>query len=163
MKKYYKVNYSLLALLLTPIVLRMKIFMGLLSSMMRPLELLHTKFITYAESLITKANAQICYMQSIINDEFDYYQRRIIVRNITPDTDALLLWKENQNKPMMLQRDGAENPLLLNRDGQIGANNIDFEAVLPFFFILSTDEERRIKTIINKNKLASKKYRIINE
>jgi hypothetical protein len=63
----------------------------------------------------------------------------------------------------MLQRDGAENPLLLNRDGQTGANNLDFEVVLPFFFILSTDEERRMKTIINKNKPASKKYRIINE
>jgi hypothetical protein len=163
MKKYYKVNYSLLASLLTPIVLRRDVFVRLLSSMMRPLELLHASFITYAESLIPKANAQICFMQAILNDEFDYVQRRIRVRNVIVDTDPFLLWKEDQNKPMMLQRDGAANPLLLNRDGQIGANIINFEVVLPATYYLWEEEERRMRIIINKNKLASKKYRIYNE
>jgi len=52
---------------------------------------------------------------------------------------------------------------LLSRNGQAGSNNIDFEIVLPTFFYLSKDEEIRMKTLINKNKLATKKYRIVNE
>jgi hypothetical protein len=164
MKKHYNVNYSLLALLLFPTFLRNKLITAFLSSFVRPLESLHGDFITYMNALTTRANAQVCYMQKLLNDEFDYYERRIRVRPAAIDTDYYLLWKEEQNKPVMLSRESDEGftPYLLSKDGQIGANNLDFEVVLPVFFYLSKDEERRMKTLIERNKLATKKYRIIN-
>ena len=57
----------------------------------------------------------------------------------------------------------ADEPVLLNSDGQFGSNTEDFEVVLPYFWILTANELKRMKRIINMNKLASKKYRIVYE
>jgi hypothetical protein len=164
MKKYYNVNYSLFALLLLPTFLRNKTISDFIASFIKPLETIHNDFVVYADSLTTTACAQVCYMQSLLNNEFDYYNRRIRVRPSAIDTDCCLLWKESKNKPVMLSKEGTDGkPYLLSRNGQTGSNNIDFEIVLPAFFYLSKDEEIRMKTLINKNKLATKKYRIVNE
>lgn len=165
MKKYYNVNYSLLALLLLPTFLRKEMITALVSSFVKPLEDLHSEFLSYVYSLDAHAYSQVCYMQALLNDEFDYNERRIKVRTAPIDFDCYLLWKENQDKPILISGEGSAGfaPYLLSTDGQTGSNNIDFEVVLPASFHLSTDEERRMKTLVNKHKLASKKYRIVYE
>jgi len=160
MNKYYTINYSLLVLLLTPTMLRNPIERVLLSSLVKPLDLLNEEFSAYAQSLDTQINAQICYMQALLNDEFDFFNRRIIVRTIPLETDNYLLWSEASDKPMMLSN---EQPVLLNSDGQLGSNTEDFEVVLPQLWVMSAAEETRMRQIINANKLASKKYIIVYE
>ena len=165
MKKYYNINYSLLAVLLTPALLRNDAQTALLTSLAKPLDLLNNDFNAYVQALETQIKAQACYMQALLNDEFDYNERRIKVRTAPIDFDCYLLWKENQDKPILISSEGSAGfaPYLLSRDGQAGSNSIDFEVVLPGFFYLSTDEERRMKALVNKHKLASKKYRITHE
>jgi len=165
MKKYYNINYSLLVLLLTPTLLRNDLFRLFLLSLIRPLDDLQNDFVRFDESLQTKNNAQICYMQAVINDEFDFYERRIKIRMASIDFDYYLLWKEVQNQPIMITSENSDiyNPYLLNKDGQIGANNLDFEIVFPAGFTLSIDEQRNLRLLVNKNKLTSKKYRIVYE
>ena len=160
MNRAYKVNYSIFALLLTPIVLRGKLLIAMLSSFVRPLESLHAQFIGYMDLVSAKTGAQTCYLRAILNDEFDFFSRRIIVRVIPLEKDSFLLWSESSNKPVMLS---ADNPFLLNRDGQTGSNSEDFEVVLPRSWTLSNTEESRMKRLINTNKLASKKYKIVYE
>jgi len=160
MNKYYTINYSLLVLLLTPTMLRNPIQRALLSSLVNPLDSLNEDFSAYAQSLDTQIKAQICYMQALLNDEFDFFNRRILVRTIALETDNYLLWKETFDKPMMLSN---EQPVLLNRDGQLGSNTVDFEVVLPLLWTMSVAEETRMRQIINANKLASKKYTIVYE
>jgi hypothetical protein len=164
MRKYYNIDYSQLSLLLLPVFLRKKTVDAFASSFVKTIEYLHNDFTAYMDSLIVRINAQVCYMQSMLNDEFDYYERRIKVIQAAINIDYYLLWKENQNKPVMLSKESANGytPYLLSKSGQIGASNIDFEVVLPDSFSLSTAAERRMKTLINRNKLASKKYKIIN-
>jgi len=162
MKNYYKVNYQLLLLLLTPTRLRNAVQTALLTSLSESLGSINEDFNSYTQSLKTMANAQTCYMQAMLNDNFDYYERRIIVRPAPIDFDSFLLWKESKNKPVMLYRDGI-NPFLLNRDGQIGANNNDFEIVFPYFFTFSNSELKRLRTLVNQNKLAPKKYTLLYE
>ena len=165
MKKYYNINYSLLVLLLMPILLRNELIKTFITSAAKPLDSLNKEFNTLAESLQTNINAQTCYMQAMLNDNFDFVERRIRVRIAPIDFDFFLLWKENQNKPMMISKEGTEGfmPHLLNRDGQIGVNNPDFEIVFPIGYTLSDAELKRLRVLVNRNKLASKKYRIIYE
>jgi hypothetical protein len=164
MKNYYNIDYSLLATLLLPPILRRKLIIALLRSAMRGLDVIHGRFVTYAGSLIVRANNQVCYMQAMLNDEFDYYWRRIRVR-VAPVgvADTLLVWKEETNRPVMLSFEGAQEgtPFLLFRDMQIGSGAADIQIILPVGFHLSVDEERRMRTLINRHKLASKKYKII--
>jgi len=160
MKKYYNINYSLLALLLMPTMLRNIVQKALLTSLVKPLDLQNNEFVSFIQSLSTQVNAQKCYLQAVLNNEFDFVQRRIKVRNTLLKTDNYLLWRESQNKPLMLSTD---EPVLLNRDGQTGSNTEDFEVVLPPLWTMSAAELKRMKIIININKLASKKYRIVYE
>jgi hypothetical protein len=160
MNRAYKVNYSVFALLLTPLVLRGQLFITMLSACLRPLELLHEQFSGYMSSISYRANAKVCYLQGLLNDEFDFYSRRIIVRTVPLETESYLLWCEAADKPVMLSNSEA---ILLNRDDQLGSNNEDFEVVLPRLWTMSAAEETRIKQIINSNKLASKKSKIVYE
>ncbi len=163
MNKYYNIGYPLLHLLLTPIMLRNKLQTALLISLARPFEKLNVDFRAYVQSLEARSNAQVCYMQAVINNEFDYIERRIRVRQVVDDDSLLLLYHETSNRPMMLYLEGTPDyvPYLLSRDGQIGANNIDFEIVIPTNMSFTTLEIRRLKALVNQNKLASKKYRIV--
>jgi hypothetical protein len=65
----------------------------------------------------------------------------------------------------MISKEGTDGftPYLLSRDGLIGANNVDFEIVFPRGYTLSVSELRHLRTLVNQNKLASKKYRIVYE
>lgn len=165
MKKYYNINYSLLVLLLTPTMLRNDAEIPLLTSLAKPLDSLNNDFNAYVQALETQIKGQTCYMQAMLNDEFDYNERRIIVRTAPIDFDYYLLWKENQNKPIMIFKEETDGftPYLLSRDGLIGANNVDFEIVFPRGYTLSVSELRHLRTLVNQNKLDSKKYRIVYE
>ena len=165
MNKYYNIGYPLLHLLLTPVMLRNPLFSAFLIAFARPFEVLNVDFRAYVQSLETQTNSQICYMRAMLNDEFDYIQRRIKIRQASTDDSGRLLWKESQNKPIMLYIEGTPDttPFLLNRDFQIGSDNFDFEIVMPTNMALSVLEIRRLKALVNQNKLASKKYRIVYE
>lgn len=163
MKKYYNINYSLLVLLLTPTLLRNDLFRLFLLSLIRPLDDLQGDFVRYDESLKTKNNAQICYMQAVINDEFDFYERRIKIRAFDFDFSSLLTWKITTTKRTVVGTRGSGNECLRNAKGQIGANVTDFRIVFPVGYELSQDEQRNLRLLVNKNKLATKKYIISHE
>jgi hypothetical protein len=104
-------------------------------------------------------------MQAMLNNRFDSANRRIIVRTASIDYDYYLLWLESQNKSVMTAKEETNGfrPYLLNRDDRIGVNNIDFEIVMPSGLVLDDTELRQLQILVNENKLASKKYRIVYE
>lgn len=163
MKKYYNINYSLLVLLLTPTMLRNDLFRLILLSLIKPLDTMQGDFVRYHESLQTKTNAQMCYLQAAINDAFDYHERRIRLRNYTFDFDSLLTWKITTTKRIVVGTRGSGDEYLRNARGQMGANIPDFEIVLPIGYQLSSAEQRNLRLLVNRNKLATKKYIISHE
>ena len=163
MKKYYNINYSLLVLLLTPTLLRNDLVRLFLLSMIKPLDDLQNDFFRFDESLQTKNNAQICYMQAVINDEFDFYERRIKIRNYEFDFNSLLILDKSNNQRVPYTEQFTTPPYIIMEKGVIGADQIDFEVVFPVGFTLSSDEQRRLKILIHKNKLSTKKYIISYE
>jgi hypothetical protein len=142
--------------------LRNETVTALLTSLAKPFDVLHVGFDAYVQNLSTSMNAQTCYMRAMLNNRFDSANRRIAVRTASIDFDYYLLWLEAQNRPAMIAKEGT-TPYLLNRDERIGENNIDFEIVLPSGLVLDDTQLRQLQTIVNKNKLASKKYRIVYE
>lgn len=163
MRNIYNISYSRVALLLLPFIIRKKLLIAFLAALMRPLEDLNEEFGAYRNSIDTSVNSQICYMRGMINDYFDYYERRIIVRTAPLNKDYYLLWQDQYNKPNMIYNEEypeTYQPYLLNSDWQIGTNNPDFEIVFPAGYELSKNEINQLTTLVNNHKLASKKFSI---
>ena len=163
MKNYYNINYSLLALLLTPVMLRNDLVIAFLTSLAKPLDSLNDDFNAYVQSLKTQIKSQACYMQAMLNDEFDFYERRIKVRNYEFDFNSLLILDKSNSQRVPYTEQFASPPYMIMEKGVIGADQIDFEVVFPVGFTLSQDEQRRLKILIHKNKLSTKKYIISYE
>ena len=165
MSNYYNTSFSKTGILLLPTFLRKPIIVAIITAMMRLQDNQQTSFLSYINSIDTEVYTQVCYMQGIINDNFDYYERRIKVRTVKPDFDGLITWDRSINRRLLIGTRGSDEykPLLLNAQGQIGRNNPSFEVAFPKGFTLSENEMDRVKSLINQCKLASKNYRIVYE
>lgn len=164
MRNIYNISFSRAAMLLLPFIIRKRLVLAFIAAFMQPLERMNEDFEAYRNSLDTSVNSQICYMRALLNNHFDYYERRIIVRNAPLDRDYYLLWDEQYDKPNMLWDEGDENyqPYMLNSDWQIGSDNADFEIVFPEGYVLSENDKNQLAALVNNHKLASKTYRITN-
>lgn len=164
MNSYFNINYARIGVLMLPTFLRKRLLVAFVKAMMKPLDNLNANFTAYRESLDTNLYSQVCYMQGVLNDNFDPLERRIRIQNATLDKSSFLYWRENKNKFVRLSKEGTPNflPRLENRDGLIGVDNPNFEVVLPIGYVLSEKEETFMRSLVNQNKLASKRYIITN-
>lgn len=162
-KNYYDISFSRLALLLLPLRMRQSVFVAFVSALIRPLTVLHNRFQSFTRSLDTDVYCQVCFLEGKLNDLYDYYDRRIFIRDTPINYDDFLLHKEITDKPIILSKEGAGNPYILVRNNMLGTTITDFDVVFPYGYNFSDNELKKLKSIINSNKLASKKYRIVYE
>lgn len=162
-KNYYNISYPRLALLLLPTMLRQDMEGALLTALVRPLTVIHSDLTAYIVSVNTTVNSQVCYMQSMLNDAYDYYERRIIVRDAPISYDDFFLFDEPTGKAVMLSDAGTGDPVLWVDGDKLGTTVPDFEVVFPKGYTFTNSEEKALRSLINNNKLASKKYTIVYE
>lgn len=160
-KNYYNIGYSRLALLLLPTMLRQNLIVALVTALVRPLTVIHSNFDTYRNQIDTSVNSQVCYLEYLLNDAYDYYDRRIIIRDAPINYDDFFLFDEPSGKAVMVSDN--EDPAWWVDDGKLGATNGDFEVVFPKGYVFTQSEEKALRQLINNNKLASKKYNIVYE
>lgn len=163
MKNIYNISFSRLIASHLAGRIRNPKFIAYMLTLIYPLEELHSVFLSFANTLNTEVNSQICYMRAMLNDEFDFYDRRIQVRTINPDFDSILTWHIDTDKRTLVGSRGSGNECLRNAKGQLGKNISNFKIVFPKGFSLSESEMSRLIAMINNNKLASKKYSIVFE
>lgn len=163
-KNYYNINFRTTGIMLLPTFLRKPMLIAVTTAIMKVLDEQQREMHRFLESLEMETYSQTCFLEGLINDSFDYFERRIIVRNAPIDKDYYLFWEEAQNKPVKLMEETAPDfePYMLSIDGQIGCFNYDFEIVLPAGFELSPEETNRLIALVDSHKLSSKRYRIIN-
>lgn len=164
MNNYYNSNYARVFVLLQPTFLRKPLAISFLKAIMKPLDNLHGDFTAYMASLDTNTYSQVCYMQGILNNNFDPLERRISIKSASLDKASFLYWLQSKNRPVRIYKEGTSGfiPRPESKEGQIGTGNPDFMVVLPAGFVLSESEEARLRAFVNQNKLASKQYIITN-
>lgn len=160
-KNYYNIGYSRLALLLLLTMLRQDLIVAFVTALVRPFTVIHSDFDTYRAQVDTSVNSQVCYLEYLLNNAYDYYDRRIIIRDAPINYDDFFLFDEPTGKAVMIS-DG-DDPAWWVDDGKLGTINADFEVVFPKGYELSQNEEKALRGLINNNKLASKKYIITYE
>lgn len=161
---YYNINYERIGVLLLPTFLRKPITEAFIKAMLKPLDNVNSTFTEYRESLDTNSYSQVCYLQGLINDNYDPLERRIRIRQAALNEDTFLFWKRNIKKLVRICKRSSTGfiPRLMSRKCFIGSENPDFEIVLPTGFTLSENEETYMRALVNQNKLASKTYIITN-
>lgn len=160
--KYYDVNYAQYAMQLLTNNYRTDMVIAIIKAITAPLNEIHTQFGTLRTGIDFNTYSQVCYMQGLLNDNFDPLERRIRIRNAIIDYDYYLLHKRNKKKPIRLARRGIK-PYYWCVRGMLRSHNIDFEVLLPAGYNLSEEEENRMRNLVNISRLASKRYIITNE
>ena len=159
MKKYYDLSFSKQVVSHLPALLRKDRIMAYLSVLIRPLEELQLQFKSYITAVETDVHTQVYALRALLNNHFDYYERRIRIKEVEINFDDYLMWQnKTSNRIMLGKKESKEPPCLLSRKGQLGRNNPDFEVTIPVGFRLQESEEMFMRSIINNNKLVSKKY-----
>lgn len=153
---WLRIDYRRLAMHLLPERIMQPKLIAILSSIMSQIALLHTLFISFRNDTDYKINhnSQVCYLQAVLNDNFDYINRRIYITDADVEQWTQFLWKESEDKPIML------GTFLLNRESFIGADSIDFVVHIPVIMTLSADDLNRMNSLIRYFKLSSKRYTI---
>lgn len=160
-KNYYNISFSRLVISLLPSLLRQKTIVAFVDVMVRPLAIILRQFDVYTRGIDTYVNSQVCYMEAMINNAYDYYDRRIVIRDLPINYNDFFLFDEATNNAILLNDDSALSSWV--DEGQIGTTIPDFEIVFPKGFNLSQNEIKRLNQTLNNHKLASKKYRIVYE
>lgn len=160
--KYYDINYAQYAMQLLTNNYRTDMVIAIIKAITAPLNEIHTQFDTLRTGIDFNTYSQVCYMQGLLNDNFDPLERRIRIRNTIIDYDYYLLHKRNKKKPIRLARRGIK-PYYWCVRGMLRSQNIDFEVLLPAGYNLSEEEENKMRNLVNTSRLASKRYIITNE
>lgn len=162
-KNYYNISFPRLALLLLPTMLRQNLIVAFVTALVRPLTLIHSKFDAYRLQVDTSVNSQVCYLEYLLNDTYDYYDRRIRIRDTPINYDGFFIFDSGTGKAVLLSDTGTGDASLWVDSGKLGTTNADFEVVFPKGYGLGNSEEKALRQLINNNKLASKKYNIVYE
>ena len=162
-RNYYNISFPRLVLLLLPTMLRQNMIVAFVTALARPLTLIHSNFDAYRLQVDTSVNSQVCYLEYLLNDAYDYYDRRIIIRDAPINYDDFFLFDSITGKAVLLPDAGAGDASLWVDSGKLGTTNADFEVVFPKGYSFTDSEEKALWQLINNNKLASKKYNIVYE
>lgn len=159
-RKIYDLDLNRLMTQLVPVMPRNSRLMALLRSLLSPLSFVYASWMNFkleTERELT-ITPQVCYLQSFLNDNYDYDQRRI---RITPpnyfDTAVLFLVVENKPIVSSTKSEGTAAPVLYKKS-ESEAQGVDFVIKLPSGI---TVDEQRLRAQIDNYKTPTKDFEII--
>lgn len=158
MDKIYEINWNTLAELLTPQKLRKNPLTAFLQSILYPVALLHNALLGYrkAKAYELKINYQVCYLESFLNDRFDFIERRIRIVD-TVWKMSRYLYLQEENKPLFIYQASENKPVYLYRSEEtVGDTLNDFVIEIPVGVAF---QEPEIRAMIATN-LSGKRYKI---
>ena len=156
----YDIDYKKLALNITPIKLRNQLYMAFQYLVVSPISRLAKMFDTYRTDTNYRLhhNGQVCYLRAVLNDLFDSTLRRIQIEDLAPQRE-LVIWKRDQNKPIMILERSSGNAIIVSKRGFGGADGYDFVVICPLA-LRGVIDETRMRAVLDQYKLASKRYTI---
>ena len=149
---WFNVNWSRLAILLTPTFLRSELMKAWLELMMDGIDTIHYQWLQFRkDNLYNLAqNEQICYLKAALNDRFDPSLRRIIISSGNAFTREYI-FTDGEMKPKYL------GTMYLYDDADYEDTGVDFIVRVPMDIYFSPPAMR---ALVDYYKLASKRYKI---
>lgn len=160
----YDVDFKKFALSLLPQRLRRPILAAYSYCLVTPISGLHTRFMRHRKDVRYRLyhNGQVCYLRAVINDSFDPINRRITIADAA-ELKSMIIYARSLMRAKLVPRRDKGEALILNRRGFDGISGYDFVVQVPTDLSLTADDEKRMRSIINTYKIASKRYLIIQQ
>lgn len=99
---------------------------------------------------------QVCYLERLLNDRFDFTQRRIrIVDGV--DKPPFYIFQEAELKPKYLRNTSEAAPQWIYTSGESGNLQDDFVILVPVALVF---EEAEMRSLVKVYKLAGTKFKI---
>lgn len=162
MSSRYDINLRKFGLLLLPTFLRRPVTAALLYALLAPLRYLHVRLMRLRDDTDYRIRhtGQVCYLRAVLNDEFDTGLRRITVTDYEKvEVDGNFVYLREEDAEVVVNRRSVYAPLIINRRGFIGVSDVDFSVNVPEALKGEIDEAK-LRAVVNKYKLVSKRYTI---
>jgi hypothetical protein len=150
--KIYDIDHNKLVTWITPGKIQKPRFLNLLKSLVYPVISLYLSFRRYrtAKQYQLKITPQVCYLEMMLNDRYDYVLRRIrIVDSI--DRPALSIFTKDELKPVYL---GSK---YIYTSGEAGTIKDDYIVLVPSTIVFETAE---MLSLLKSYQLAGMKPKI---
>lgn len=165
--KVYSIDFRRFAFLLTPIMFRKKKMIDWLEVLLQPLSELNRLFIKFRNDSVYKVvhNGQVFSLEQVLNDSFDFYDRRIYILD-RDYTDFLYIYPAEDDKPIYIYEESENRSVYVYDESAYESPGYEFIVHMPLDSKPSTEEalkniETQIKALVNYYKLVSKRYTII--
>ena len=158
----YDVNIKRLALLLLPIALRRPLMAAFAQTAVQGVHALHAVFMKWKGDCDYRLthNGQVCHLRAALNDAFDPKERRIAIDDEwSNDTGGTTVYMRCMERSLKVPGRVSGRAIILNRRGFGGVSGYDFWVSVPYA-LRATLDETRLAAIVNKYKLASKRWTI---
>jgi len=154
--KAFQINFSKLAFLTTPTMLRGKKLMMFITSLVYPLSPLHGDFLKHREDNIYKIKhtGQVCYLRKVLNDAFLDRNKSFQIEDSARTGNWLYARDKDLTNHLMLPQ--RPSGLLFWHVDAITAGASGFVVIIPDNFDGDIDVLNQIKSIVNQYKLLSK-------
>lgn len=152
---WYKINFNKLVVQLMPTFLRQPRMIAFISLFSAELTDLHNAWLVKksADETWLQHNSQVCKLRKILNDEFDDIERRI---KITDGQlyDRQYIYTLGEKKPKYLGK------IFIRQNTDYADTGIDFFVIVPVEINIEQNKYK-LEALINRYRLASKRYKII--
>ena len=154
----YNIVYTRLKLWLTPGLLTKAKLLAWLGIMVAPVQFLYQDLLRFRTQKLYELaiTPQVCYLQKMLNDRYDYVQRRIVIVDAM-EQDPVYIFRTSENKPQFFYRRSENQPVYFFTRGESGALRNDFVIQVPAAIVFPSAEMR---SLVQTYKLAGKKFAI---
>lgn len=154
----YVIDFIKLVAWYTPQYLRKIKFAVIIKAVVFPLTTLHNSFMIYRKAKLyqLQITPQVCYLRRLLNDRFDYTQRRIVIDDAEWHLPTFI-YQEEELKPVALYREDENKPHALYSEGEAGIALNDFVVLVPKDISFA---EAEMRALLDNYKLFGTKYSI---
>lgn len=137
---------------------RLPKILALLNAGAMPIVLLFQDFIKYRKAKLYQLmiTGQKCYLERLLNDRYDYTQRRIYIDD-SVDKNPVFIYQDAELKPKYIYQQSENKPVYLYTKGESGENKNDFIVFVPLDIAFELNE---MISLIRAYKLAGTKFKI---
>ena len=154
----YDIDFKKLVRWWTPYPLRKTFLLSLVGVLLYPVAQLHQLFLRFKDAKLyqLKITPQVCYLEMMLNDSFDFTTRGIRI------VDAIwylptYIFQEAELKPVYLKKEGEGAPQWIYTEAEAGEFKDDFTVLVPVGVVFNLEQ---MKAQLDSYKLAGTRYKI---
>lgn len=156
--KVYNIDYDKLTAWLVPAYIRKSRLLAYLRIVIAGVSFLYMDFLRYRKAKLydLMITPQVCYLEMLLNDRYDFIQRRIrIVDSL--DKPPFYIYRTDEAKPKYIRRTDEAAPRYIYTAGESGMLTDDFVVRVPAGIVF---EEAEMRSLVKSYKLAGTRFKI---